>query len=240
MADEDDRHVAVAQLPHGLEQVVDLVRRQRRGRLVHDEQPRTRRERLCDLEDLPVGDSQPAHRDTRIEVDAELAEQAGCFGSHPPPVHSADSPKWLPAREDVLGCRQIREDGRLLIHRDDAEPMCCLRVSDSLSDPADRNLAIVGLDDSCEQLHDRRLAGAVLADERMDGAALDHETHVRDSLDTAVALAELAKLDERRRLRGHQRVYPAGTPPSTLMMLPVDFALRGPARYAMASATSSG
>jgi hypothetical protein len=74
----------------------------------------------------------------------------------------------------------------------------------------------------------------------MHGATLDPKTHVSDGLHAAVALAQRVKLDERRRLRRHQRVYPAGTPPSTLMMFPVDFALRGPARYAIASATSSG
>jgi hypothetical protein len=42
------------------------------------------------------------------------------------------------------------------------------------------------------------------------------------------------------RLLSHLRGYAAVTPPSTLTTLPVDFAERGPAKKAIASATSSG
>ena len=210
MADEHDRYVAIAQLPNGLEQVLDLVRREGGGRLVHDEQTRARGQCLCDLEQLPVSDPETAHRDVRIQLDPELFEEPGRFGAHFAPVHGARTPARLTACEDVLCRGQIRKHRRLLVHGDDSEAVCCLRVRDPLNRTVDRDLAFVRLDDASEKLHERRLASAVLADERMHGAAVDRETHLRDGLDAAVALAELPKLDEWRRLGGHQRVYPAG------------------------------
>ena len=51
------------------------------------------------------------------------------------------------AGEDVLGDRQILEDRRLLVHRDDAEPVRGLRVGDPPRPAVDRDLALVGLDD---------------------------------------------------------------------------------------------
>ena len=104
----------------------------------------------------------------------------------------------------------------------------------------DHDLALIRMDDSCEHLHEGRLAGAVLSDEGVHAPSLDREAHVGHCLLAAVALRQTAQLDERKlRLLAH-RGYAAVTPPSTLMMFPVDLLERGPARKATASATSSG
>ncbi len=79
----------------------------------------------------------------------------------------------MAAREDVLGHGQVREDGRLLVHRDDPEPVRRLRAADRCGSPVDEQLALVGLDDAGEDLHERRLAGAVLADERVHRPGVD-------------------------------------------------------------------
>jgi hypothetical protein len=90
--------------------------------------------------------------------------------------------------------------------------------------------------DPGQDLHDRRLAGAVLADERMNGRGVDVEADAGERADAAVALRDAAE----RQKRGAHRGYAAVTPPSTLRMFPVDFAERGLAKNAIASATSSG
>ena len=58
--------------------------------------------------------------------------------------------------------------------------------------------AAVRPDDAGEHLHQRRFAGAVLADHRMDRAGRDVEAHVGDRHHAAVALGEVADGDERR------------------------------------------
>ena len=104
--------------------------------------------------------------------------------------------RWRPG-EDVLGDGQILEDRRLLVHRDDAQPVCGLRVGDPPRRALDRDLALVGLDDPGQDLDERRLAGAVLADERVNGAGTDREAHLGDCLDAAVAARDAAQLHER-------------------------------------------
>ena len=151
------------------------------------------------------------------------------------PVDGVEPATWVATREDVFRHREIGKDGRLLVHGDDPEPVRVLRAADSLGLTLDEEPAVVGLDDTRQDLHERRLAGAVLADERVHRPGLDREADVVQGLHTAVALRNLDELDE----RGH-RGYAAVTPPSTLRTLPVDFAARGPARKAIASATSSG
>jgi hypothetical protein len=60
------------------------------------------------------------------------------------------------------------------------------------------------MDDAGQDLHERRLAGAVLADEGMNGRRRDPEAHVGERLDAAVALRDPAHLDERR---GDRRLH---------------------------------
>ena len=81
VADVEDRDAAVAQAAHRGEEVVDLVGRERGGRLVHDQQARARRQRLRDLEQLPVGDAEAAHR--RVRVDVDRRSPRGCGPSRP-------------------------------------------------------------------------------------------------------------------------------------------------------------
>ena len=69
VADVEDRHAAVAEPTDGGEETVDLVGRERGGRLVHDQQPRAGGERLRDLEQLPVGDAEPAHGRVGVDLD---------------------------------------------------------------------------------------------------------------------------------------------------------------------------
>ena len=59
-------------------------RRQRGGRLVHDDHPRVRRQRLRDLDELLVGDREPASQPVGVEPHAELLEHGGRLAAHPP------------------------------------------------------------------------------------------------------------------------------------------------------------
>ena len=104
------------------------VERERRGRLVHDDQPRLHRERAGDLDHLLLGDARgraPARigstsRPMRVGDGARLRR-------HPPPVDEEPRP-GLAADEDVLGDRHVRGEGELLVDRDDAELLRVVRA----------------------------------------------------------------------------------------------------------------
>ena len=238
VADEDDGDATSPETTHRRKKAVDLVRREGRSRLVHDQEPRARGECLGDLEQLPVGHAEPAHRRGRPEVDPQVVQDPRRLRAHRSPVDRAQAGARASARKDVLRHGQVREDGRLLVHRDDPEPVGRLRVADALRLAADHELARIRLHDARQDLHERRLARSVLADERVHACGLDREADIRHRLHAAVALRDSAQLDERYPLV--HRGKAAGTPPSTLMTLPVDFAERSLARKAIASATSSG
>ena len=73
--DEEHRGAPGAQRLDDAEEAVDLGLRERGGRLVHHDHARLGRERLGDLDDLLVGDREPARDAVGIELDAELLEQ---------------------------------------------------------------------------------------------------------------------------------------------------------------------
>ena len=77
------------------------------------------------------------------------------------------------ADEDVLGDRQVGEDHRLLVDGGDAEALRVLRgLAGRDRRPVDADLAAVLLLDAGHDLDQRRLAGAVLAEQRVDLAAM--------------------------------------------------------------------
>jgi hypothetical protein len=150
-----------------------FVGRQRGGGLVHDEDAGLERDRLGDLDGLLGTDGQRVGRCPRIEVDVKGTEDLAGLVVHLPPAHEPPPPAV--AHEDVLGDAQVGEDHRLLVDRHDA---VVLRISgraqrDELA--VDAHLAGVGLVDAGHRLDERRLAGAVLADQGVDlpGEELD-------------------------------------------------------------------
>ena len=76
-----------------------------------------------------------------------------------------------------------------------------LRVGDPPRRAVHHELALVGLNDPGEDLDKRRLAGAVLADERVHGAGANGEGHLGDGLNAAVASRDAAQLDQRSSCR---------------------------------------
>ena len=201
MADVDDRHAAIPKLADGGEEIVDLVRGERCRRLIHDQQTGICRERLGDLEQLPVRDTKPSHGGVGSEVDPEIAENAHRLRLHGAPVDRAQPTARMTACEHVLGHAEVGEHRRFLVHRHDPEPVGCLSVTDPRWLAVDQELAVVLLDDARDDLHQGRLAGTVLADESVHRPCPDREADVGESLDSSIALRDVPKLEQRLRRR---------------------------------------
>ena len=169
---------------------------QRRGRLVEDEQARVERERLDDLDDLLLRGREVADERPRAEADlADLLEQL-----RRPALHRADVDdpvaRRLAVDEDVLRDGPVGEQVELLEDDRDAGGLGLDRVVEGVRLAVDQDLAGVGGMHAREHLHQRRLAGPVLADDRVDlaGAAVDVDA-VQD-LDAEEALADAAHLEQ--------------------------------------------
>ena len=72
-----------------------------------------------------------------------------------------------------------------------------LRIGDRLA--GEEDLAAVGLVDAGHDLDQRRFAGAVLAEQRVDLARIERERHVLERLGRVEALGDVAHLENRRR-----------------------------------------
>ena len=151
-----------------VEQPLDLDRGQRGGRLVHDQHPRVERQRLGDLDDLLVGDRQPAGGAGRVQGDAETGEDRAGVALHRPPVDAPPTAERLAADEDVLGDGEVGEQRRLLVDDRDAGGLGRRPGRENSTGAAvDGERAAVGPVHPAEDLDQRRLAGAVLAEQRV-------------------------------------------------------------------------
>ncbi len=74
MCDEEDGHARLLQAAYLTEQAIDLVGGERRGRLVHDQNPHVERNRLGDLDCLLAGDGESGGGEARVDLDVELGE----------------------------------------------------------------------------------------------------------------------------------------------------------------------
>ena len=99
--------------------------------------------------------------------------------------------------------REVLEDGG------DAELARLVRIGDPDRLPGDLDLAPVGLVNAAEDLGQRRLAGAVVADDREDLVLVNVERHVTQCADMAKALGQIRALAEiLRALRSASAFFP--------------------------------
>ena len=112
------------------EQPLGLARRQGRGRLVEDQDARGLRERLGDLDHLPLGERQPAHLLLRPELrEAVAREELQRVGGGAPrrsTVPSRVRGSWR--NQTFCSTRQVGDQRQLLEDRGDAARLRRVRV----------------------------------------------------------------------------------------------------------------
>jgi hypothetical protein len=200
VADEHDRHAVGRESTEGREQRVDLLRDQDGRRLVEDEDPAIARERLEDLDALLLADREGVH--ARVGTDAN-AEAIGGHLRGPHGGIQVERDARSPAEGQVLGHGHRPDEREVLRDHADARRDGVLRRADDELTPVDQDGPRVRVGQPVQDAHQRRLAGAVLAQQGVDLAALDGEVDrvVRD--ERPEVLGDPAQLDRgRRRHRG--------------------------------------
>jgi hypothetical protein len=197
MRDINDPDPALAQQPHNPEQPLHVVLGQRRRRLVHNQDARVVRQRLGDLHPLPVTDRKRADQQVRIEVvDIEVGQQLQRPPSHLGPVDPAEPPLRRMPHEDVLGDGQLREQQQFLIDGRDPGRLRLLRRGEIGRLAVERHRAGIGPVHARHDLDQRRLAGAILAKQRMHFACLDVEADVRQRPHAGKRFADAGELKD--------------------------------------------
>ncbi len=201
--DVDDAGAVLAEPGHHGEQPLDLALAQRRGRLVHDEYPRVGADRLGDLDDLLLRHAERLDEPFGIDRGADAAEQLRRVLTPGFPAQSAPGAAALERQRDVLGDGQVREERGLLVDRRDAKGARRVRV-DMRDGPArDGQRAGIGALRAGHDLDERRFAGAVLPDERVDLPGAQVEGHAAQGAHAGERLADAAGFEQKGRGVGH-------------------------------------
>ncbi len=213
VADVQDRAAFGGELAQGREQPLHLLRGQHRGRLVHDQELRVLQQAAHDFDALALADGERVHVTARVERQA-----VGLGHFDDPRSERAQIARIIHAERDVLEHGHRLEQREMLEHHADAEAARLLRAGDRdlAAVPSDR--ARIGLEHAVDDLDQRALAGAVLAEQGMDLARHHREADVVVGEHAAgVAFADAAQLEPwgRRRLDVHAPVVgPGCTPPA--------------------------
>ena len=171
---------------------------QRRRRLVEDENLGVARERLGDLDHLPARQRQILDRCQGMHVlGAGPGQRVFRHAALPRPVDQAEA-AGRGAQEQIVGHRQVRHQREFLEHADDAGRDRRRRVAEAHLAPVEHHPALIGLGDAAHDLDQRRLAGAVLAQYRMDAAARAGEPGPLQGPDAAVALVQILGPEQHR------------------------------------------
>ncbi len=108
---------------------------------------------------------------------------------------SPKPPGW-PGDADIVRDRQIRHQRQFLKDADDAERVGGLRIGQDDRVSVQRDVALVGLHHAGDDLDQRRLAGAVLAQHGVDRVLPAGEVHSLQRAHPAVALADAGQRQE--------------------------------------------
>ena len=188
---EDRGHASRLQGAHPIEQPLGLAPGQRGGRLVEDQKPDPLRERSCDQDQLLGGKVERAHLGFRLDIDTESGEDVCGLGiayaRSTKPQRDGSAPKI-----HVLRHGQVRADVDFLRYQGDAGALGLGDVFRRIGRAGDSDGAFIAARgvNARQNLDQRRLAGAVLAEQRHDLTLRQIEIHTVDGSDAGKSLAD--------------------------------------------------
>ena len=198
MGDEDDADAVGLQAGDDLHQPLRLRQSEARGRLVHDDAARVERQRLDDLHQLALRQRQFGERRVRREIRTEAIDQRTHFGTQGLAIDQLQQSAMdrFATDEDVAGDVEIVEQVQLLMNERDAGRDRIRHAVARTCDAIDPDRPTARRDNTAEHTHQRRLAGAVLAEQRDHLAGRDRQADVVERDHARIGLADVDQLEE--------------------------------------------
>ena len=196
MGDVEDAFALGLELANDREQVFRVPLAERRGGLVHDEQLRLIGERSRDLDHLAGGYRECAHLGLGIDVDPQPLEQGAGPALQLAMADESQSVDGLAPDPDVLRDAHARHQVQLLMDHGDAKVKRIARRAEAQIAAVEEQLAGIRSVDTCDDLHERRLAGAVLAAQSVHRAAPESHRHIVQGHDSGKRLADIPDFEE--------------------------------------------
>ncbi len=196
VADEDDRFPLGRQAADDREQLAGLLGREDGGRLVEDEDVGVAVEGLEDLDPLLLPDRDVLDLGLRIHREPEpLGDLTHAVVGLAEVEQGAPGVRRLGGEHDVLGHRHHGDQHEVLMHHSHAGLDRGTRRAELHRLAGDDDLALVGVVQPVEDVHQRRLAGTVLAEQRVDLALPQVEVDVVVRDGAREALRDVAHLE---------------------------------------------
>jgi hypothetical protein len=117
-------------------------------------------------------------------------------------IHRAERAHCQAVQHDVLADGKARHQMPLLVHDGDAERAAVMGVADLRGDAVEQDLAGIRLVHAGDHLDQRRLSGAVLAEERMDRPAFQVDRHVLQRFHAWECLGHMTRFKRERACLG--------------------------------------
>ena len=191
----DDGHARGLEPGHQRKQALRLARGQRGGGLVHDEQARIAGQRPGNLHQLLLGHDELAHACVRVQQEAYFGKRLARLLTHRLVVKE-EALLDLVAQEDVLRNRQVVRQVELLVDQHNALRLGRARAAArGAHGTVHHHLAGGRALVPRQNLHQRGLARAVLAQQAIDAARLQRKAHAVQHAHRAKLLGDVAELD---------------------------------------------
>ena len=196
--DEENRAIVFFQLLDDDEEIADLARRQRGGRLVHDDDARVMRQRAGDLDQMLLRDAEGPQQRAGVEIGLEAFEQVARANLHLAPVDAPAARERHMAHENVLSDAELVEHHGFLVDRRDAGGPGVARSGADERLAGNENDALVGAMDAGQDFDQRRFARAILADQRGDFTRAQRQADVVQRAHAGKGFAHAGERQDRR------------------------------------------
>ena len=147
--DIEDSHVALEQLVHHAEELLNLIGGQGGGGFVHDDDLGVVRYRLGNFHDLPLTYAQVQHQSVRIDIDLQILQNSFALLIPLPVVDHPPALEGLVAQEDVGGNGLVQQQVEFLVDNVDAQLLGLLGVLQMNLLPLVVNASAVRLVNAC-------------------------------------------------------------------------------------------
>ncbi len=214
MADEDDRLPRCLQFADDTEKLVGLARGENGGGLVEDDDARLAVQGLDDLNPLLDPHGQVLHEGVRVDGEPVAARELEHVLAGPPAVEQSEHSRTLHTQHDVLGDGEDGHQHEVLVDHAYPGVQGVARVVERDDFAVDEDLALVGPQEPVEDVHQRRLAGSVLAEQGVDLARLNGEVDAVVGDEAAKTFRDPTQLELQRDLptdMPRSRAVPHGT-----------------------------
>ncbi len=195
MRNKNNRLAALDQAAQDPKEFQRFLGREDASRLVKDQDPGATIQDFYDLDALLEADGEIFDAGVGIQGKAVLPRQISNRGSRPGIVIEATRPYRLAAEHDVLADGKNGNQHEMLMDHADAVPDGIAWALHRRRLALDQDLAGVRVNQAVKNVHQRALAGAVFADERMDLALTNCQIDVIVGDNTWEDLDNAAHLD---------------------------------------------